>query len=196
MPGWKLRSPGLSVNFTVSPISKTSRREFVAAAALLGASSLVRGGVELVPVSTAQAPSGSAWSSDARKEAAHQLLAYFGATAPQLLRSAEGILVHPSIACSLPGKAYATNLWDWDTYWTTRGLFRFAALSNDPALRKKVGEYAIGSFMNFFDHQSDEGRLSIMLDVKSADAFGTLKKDSIISRYVLGVRPLARGPLW
>jgi putative isomerase len=96
-------------------------------------------------------------------------------TAPQLLRPADGILVHPSVACSLPGKRYSTQLWDWDTYWTTRGLFRFAATSNDPVFRTKVGEHAIGSFMNFFDHQSDEGRISIMLDVKNADPFGTLK---------------------
>jgi putative isomerase len=121
--------------------------------------------------------SSSSWSSDARKDASDQLLHYFGKTAPQLLRPAQGILVHPSIACSLPGKAYATNLWDWDTLWTTRGLFRFAAISNDPAFGKKVGEHAIGSFMNFFDHQSDEGRISIMLDVTSADPFGTLNKD-------------------
>ena len=126
---------------------------------MLGASSLVRGSDRSGSGASQSADSGSSWSSDARKEASDQLLNYFGKTAPQLLRPAEGILVHPSIACSLPGKQYATNLWDWDTYWTTRGLFRFAAISNDPALRSKVGEHAIGSFMNFFDHQSDEGRI-------------------------------------
>ena len=140
---------------------------------MLGASSLVRGSTDLVPAPASQPISGSSWSSDARKEATGQLLNYFGKTAPQLLRPAEGVLAHPSIACSLPGKRYSTSLWDWDTYWTARGLFRFATISNDPALRKKVGEHAIGSFMNFFDHQSDEGRISIMLDVKDADPFGT-----------------------
>jgi putative isomerase len=40
-----------------------------------------------------------------------------------------------------------------------------------------VGEHAIGSFMDFFDHQSDEGRISILLDVKDADPVGTLKAD-------------------
>ena len=121
--------------------------------------------------------SNSLWSSDARKAASDQLLHYFAKTAPQLLRPADGILVHPSIACSLPGKAYATNLWDWDTLWTTRGLFRFAAISSDPAFRKKVGEHAIGSFMSFFDHQSDEGRIPMVMDVHSPDPFGALKKD-------------------
>jgi putative isomerase len=162
---------------TLSSITITSRREFLAGMALLGASSLVRGSTDLVPGPVGQPSPGSSWSSDARKEATGQLLGYFGKTAPQLLRPAQGILVHPSIAPSLPGKQYSTSLWDWDTYWTTRGLFRFAAISNDSDLRSKVGEHAIGSFMNFFDHQSDEGRISIMLDVKNADPFGTLKPD-------------------
>ena len=145
--------------------------------ALLGASTLLRGSADLVAAPASQPISDSSWSADARKEASDQLLNYFGKTAPQLLRPAEGILAHPSVACSLPGKRYATQLWDWDTYWTTRGLFRFAAISNDLALRTKVGEHAIGSFMNVFEHQSDEGRISIMLDVKDADPFGTLKPD-------------------
>lgn len=144
---------------------------------MLGASTLLRGSTDLVPAPASEPTSGSLWSADARKEASDQLLSYFSKTAPQLLRPGAGILAHPSIACSLPGKQYATQLWDWDTYWTTRGLFRFAAISNDPAFRKKVSEHAIGSFMNFFDHQSNEGRISIMLDLKNADPFGTLKPD-------------------
>ena len=156
---------------------KTSRREFLAGVALLGASSLVGASADLVAAPASQPSRGSSWSADARKEATAQLLHYFGTTAPQLLRPAEGILVHPSIACSLPGKRYSTNLWDWDTYWTTRGLFRFAAISKDSDFRKKVGDHAIGSFTNFFDHQSDEGRISIMLDVKNADPLGCLKPD-------------------
>jgi putative isomerase len=114
---------------------------------------------------------------DGRESAANKLFNYFAKAAPQLLRPPEGILVHPSIACSLPGKHYATQLWDWDTYWTTRSLFRFAKISNDPAFRSKVGEHAIGSLQNFFDHQSDEGRISMMLDVRAADPFGTLRPD-------------------
>ena len=130
-------------------IPKTSRREFVAGVALLGASSLIRGSTDLLPAPASQPTSGSQlsseWSSDARKQASDQLLNYFGKTVPQLLRPGEGVLVHPSIACSLPGKRYSTNLWDWDTYWTTRGLFRLAAISNDPTLRNNIGEHAIGS---------------------------------------------------
>ena len=53
--------------------------------------------------------------------------------------------------------------WDWDTLWTARGLFRFATVSNDPALHQRVGEHAIGSLMNFLNHQSDEGRIPLMI---------------------------------
>ncbi len=156
---------------------KTSRREFLAGMALLGASSLVGANADFVPASASQPGSDSSWSSNARKAAIDRILDYFGKTASQLLRSAEGVLVHPSIACSLPGKAYSTTLWDWDTYWTTRGLFRFATISNDSNFRTRVGEHAIGSFMNFFDHQSDEGRLAMALDVNNSDPFGCLNKD-------------------
>ena len=144
---------------------------------MLGASSLVRGSAASTPAPVSQPIAGSSWSSDARKEATGRLLDYFGKTAPLLLRPAEGVLQHPSISCSIPGKQYSSELWDWDTYWTARGLFRFATISKDAAFRRSVGESAIGSFMNFFDHQSDEGRISIMLDVKNADPFGTLKAD-------------------
>ena len=46
-----------------------------------------------------------------------------------------------------------------------------------PLFARKVGEHAIGSFMNFFDHQSDEGRIPMLIDVNNADPFGTLKAD-------------------
>jgi putative isomerase len=145
--------------------------------ALLGASSLVRVSADQAQAPASQPRSDSSWSPDDRKAASDQLLAYFGQTAPQLLRPSEGVLVHPSISCSLPGKNYSTNLWDWDTYWTTRGLFSYAKISNDSDLQSKVGENAIGSFINFFDHQSDEGRIPMLLDVHSADPLGCLKPD-------------------
>jgi putative isomerase len=161
----------------MTPVPKTSRREFLAGMALLGAASLAGASAGSVPAPAGQPLPGSPWPAGARKEAAGQLLNYFGKTAPQLLRPAQGVLTHPSIAGSLPGRRYATNLWDWDTYWTARGLFRFATLANDPALRSSVGGHAIGSFLNFFDHQSDEGRLPILIDVHNPDPLGCLKPD-------------------
>jgi putative isomerase len=154
-----------------------SRREFLAGVALLGASSLVRGSTNSPSPSIDQPASGSSSLSGSGQQASEQLRGYLAKTVPQLLRDAQGVLQHPSIACSLPGKQYSTSLWDWDTYWTARGLFQFAAISNDSAFRKSVGDHAIGSFTNFFDHQSDEGRLPILLDVKNPDPLGTLKPD-------------------
>jgi putative isomerase len=157
--------------------SKTSRREFVAAAALLGASALIPESADVLAAPSSQPTTDSVWSAGARKQATGQLLDYFGKTAPQLLRPAEGMLQHPSIACSLPGKRYSTNLWDWDTNWTARGLFSFALLKHDFAFVRQVGEHAIGSFTNFFDRQSDEGRIPMLIDVHSSDPLGCLKKD-------------------
>jgi putative isomerase len=147
--------------------------------ALLATSSLVRAASDLAaPAPATDGPdSPPRWSADEREKARAQLLAYFGQTAPQLLRPANGVLTHPSIACSLPGKAYSSTLWDWDTYWTMRGLFRFAAISNDTAFHAQVGEHAIGSFLIFLDHQSDEGRIPMLLSVKNPDPLGAMKSD-------------------
>jgi len=159
------------------PLPQTSRRMFLAGVALQGASPLLSGNADAAPAPVALPVSEPSWSSADRKAASDQLLAYFGKTAPQLLRPVKGVLTHPSIASSLPGKNYGTNLWDWDTLWTARGLFRFATMTNDAALRRQVGEHAIGSFLNFFDNQSPEGRVSIMIDENQADFFGVLKPD-------------------
>jgi len=117
-----------------------------------------------------------------RKQAGDSLLRYFAANAAQLLRPAEGILNYPSISPSLPGKEYSTSLWDWDTLWTARGLFRTATLAKDEELRGKIAEHARGSLFNFLDHQTPEGRLPILLDIKSADPLGSLIKGDPASR--------------
>lgn len=113
-----------------------------------------------------------------RQHAAAVLLSYFGGTAAKLLRPAEGILKFPSISPSLPGKEYSTSLWDWDTLWTSRGLFRFASLSGDKELHQQVGEHAQGSLFNFLDHQSAQGRIPVLLTVTNPDPLGSLKQAS------------------
>ncbi len=110
-----------------------------------------------------------------RRDQADKLIAYFKSVAPKLLRPADGFLHHPSISPSLPGKAYSTQLWDWDTYWTARGLFRAATISEDKDLHRGVSEHAQGSLLNFLDHQSEEGRIPIMIEANDADPFGCLK---------------------
>lgn len=155
-----------------------TRRDFLAGIAATGASSLTRhneGG--LTDAQTATVTSRAA-KAGASKVAMDKLIAYFADVAPKLLRPAEGVLHHPSISPSLPGKAYSTTLWDWDTYWTARGLFRLATLAGDNDLHRNVAEHAQGSLLNFLDHQSDEGRIPIMMETNNADPFRSLRNDA------------------
>lgn len=102
-------------------------------------------------------------TSTQRLTSAGPLLDYLRANGPLLLRKAQGLFRYPSIAPSLPGKQYAAELWDWDTMWTTRGLFRLAQLTKDRAFHRTLVDHAKGSLLNFLDHQSPEGRLPIVM---------------------------------
>lgn len=155
-----------------------SRRQMVAGLGAAGAATLVPAGARALPESKAQAKPGVVLSAKARAQAEKSLLAYFAKTAPELLRPPQGFLKYPSIAPSLPGKTYSTSLWDWDTYWTARGLFAYAKMTRDAALHKRVCEHAIGSLRNFLKYQSDEGRIPIMISVDQVDLFGSLKPAS------------------
>jgi putative isomerase len=104
-----------------------------------------------------------------RRQNSDALLRYFAANAPQLLREPTGILKYPSISPSLPGKQYSTQLWDWDTLWTSQGLFRLAALEKDEALKQKLCEHVSGSLLNFLDHASPDGQIPIMMTGTDAD---------------------------
>jgi putative isomerase len=109
------------------------------------------------------------------RKSTDELLSYFAGIAPQLLRPAEGVLKYPSIAPALPNKEYSTSLWDWDTYWTARGLFRVAAMTRDTRLHTQLIEHARGCLLNFFEYQSPEGRIPILIEVGDADPFGCLR---------------------
>jgi putative isomerase len=102
-----------------------------------------------------------------------RLLAYFARVAPQLLRPAEGALLYPSIAPTLPGKAYSTELWDWDTYWTALGLFRIARATHNTELHGQICAHAQGSLRNFLHYQSPEGRIPIQINIHHSDFFGS-----------------------
>ncbi len=117
-------------------------------------------------------------SSEERRQHADALLGYFVANAPQLLRASTGILKHPSISPSLPGKQYSTELWDWDTLWTSRGLFRLAALQHDDSFKKKLFEHVSGSLLNFLEHASPDGRIPIMMTATDPDPFRMMGTDS------------------
>ena len=117
-------------------------------------------------------------SADERRQHADALLRYFAANAPLLLRAPDGILKHPSVAPSLPGEAYSTNLWDWDTLWTSQGLFRLAALQHDESLKQKLCEHVSGSLLNFLEHASPGGQLPIMMTADDPDPFRITRKNS------------------
>ena len=102
-------------------------------------------------------------SGEERRQRADALLRYFAENAPLLLRGPDGILKHPSVAPSLPGKRYSTSLWDWDTLWTSQGLFRLAALQHDEPFKQKLCKHVSGSLLNFLDHLHRDGRIPIMM---------------------------------
>jgi putative isomerase len=146
-----------------------SRRDALAGLAASGAASVMTAFGE--PPQASPAPDAAPLSHEARTQDADALLQYFAANAPQLLRAPDGILKHPSISPSLPGKRYSTQLWDWDTLWTSTGLFRVAALTQDASLQQKLCEHVSGSLLNFLEHASADGRMPIMMSATDPDPF-------------------------
>jgi putative isomerase len=149
--------------------SKLSRRSIIRQAALSS------GGLLLPSALRDGRPSLLASIMPSARTDRDRLLQYFAANARKLLRSPMGVLHQPSISPSLPGAAYATSLWDWDTLWTARGLFRVAALTNDATLKQDVAEHARGCIANFFEHQSTEGRIPMLISVDDPDPLGCLR---------------------
>ena len=149
-----------------------SRREVLAGLGASSAAALVTARSEMRQ--TSAAGNEPFLSGDERSQHADALLRYFAANAPQLLRPPNGILKLPSVSPSLPGKQYSTQLWDWDTLWTSQGLFRLAALQHDEPLKQKLCEHVSGSLLNFLDHASAEGRIPILMTTTDPDPFRVL----------------------
>ena len=149
-----------------------SRRDVLAGLAASSAASIVKAFGERPQTSAASKE--AFLSGDERSQNADALRSYFAANAPQLLRAPDGILKHPSVSPSLPGKRYSTQLWDWDTLWTSQGLFRLAALEHDESLKQKLCEHVSGSLLNFLDHASAEGRIPILMMPSDPDPLRVL----------------------
>jgi putative isomerase len=148
-----------------------SRRDVLAGLAASGVASIVTARGE-EPQAQASAASGATLLSvDERRRRGKALLRYFAACAPQMLRAPDGVLKHPSIAQTVPGKKYSTQLWDWDTLWTSQGLFRVAELEHDESLKQQLCEHVSGSLLNFLEHASPSGQIPIMMTAENADAF-------------------------
>jgi putative isomerase len=152
-----------------------SRRDVLAGLAASSAASLVNARSE--ERQSSAAGSAALLSADERRQQADALLRYFAANAPQMLWAPDGILKHPGVAQSPHGGPYSAQLWDWDTLWTSRGLFRVAALDHDEPLRQKLCEHVSGSLLNFLDHASVDGRLPIMIGT-GPDPFATSKNQA------------------
>jgi putative isomerase len=126
---------------------------------------------------SAAGSSKAASPSDYKFPSTHQadvagLKSYFGKVAPQLFLAPEPpTFKYARISPSIPGKQYSGTLWDWDTVWTTRGLFAVARANGDKALRDQTVEYARGSLLNFLSQQTPEGRLPLLMKVDDPDAF-------------------------
>ncbi len=140
---------------------------------LLAGLSAVSAGLALKAPFAAAAAAAAAAAPEAKEGQA--LTAYFHGHARELLRPAMGVLRFPSISPSLPRAEYSSDLWDWDTLWTVRGLFRLAALTQDKELHAEIAAHAQGALANFFDHQAPDGRIPMLITVKDADPLGCLR---------------------
>jgi putative isomerase len=129
------------------------------------------------PQAQASAASGAVLLSvDERRRRGDSLLRYFAECAPRMLRAPDGVLKHPSIAQTIPGNEYSTQLWDWDTLWTSQGLFRVAELKHDESLKEQLFKHVSGSLLNFLEHASPSGQIPIMMTADNADAFRIVAK--------------------
>jgi putative isomerase len=146
-----------------------SRRDALAGLMATGAASVAAAFGEERRAVASREPAG--FSAEERQRHTLALRGYFAENAAKLLRAPDGILTYPSISPSLPGKQYSTQLWDWDTLWTSRGLFHVAALERDEALQKKLCEHVSGSLLNFLEHATLDGRMPIMMTPTDADVF-------------------------
>jgi len=147
---------------------KITRRNILSALPFASASLLTTTSAHAAPARAPELPAPS-------REQRQALLTYFLGNARKLLRPPSGVLRFPSISPTLPHSTYSAELWDWDTLWTARGLFRAARLANDPTLRRDIAAHATGCIANFFDHQSAEGRIPMLISVSDPDPLGCLK---------------------
>ncbi|HSI08688.1 MAG TPA: trehalase family glycosidase [Rariglobus sp.] len=99
---------------------------------------------------------------------AKRLIAYMCEQASIVYREPQGCLKHPFL---VPGGLFQDELWDWDCFWIAEGL---AALKDEmsPAGREEFVRYTKGSLINFFEHQSADGTIPIMVKATDGDRFG------------------------
>jgi len=108
------------------------------------------------------------------KSPEHQQLAdYCLAVAPQVFRSARGCLPHPYL---VPGGQYAEQLWDWDSWWLSRGLLAASDYA-EPLFREELLRHATGSWKNFLENQASNGAIPLLIEAGRGDSFGSARED-------------------
>lgn len=95
------------------------------------------------------------------------LEAYLCAQIPAILRPAKGFLKHPFI---VPGGIFHDEQWDWDSFWVTKAVLGFRDRLDASLVRAFLG-HAVGSWKNFFEHQSPLGAVPIMAKSDNPDFF-------------------------
>ena len=83
----------------------------------------------------------------------------------KLKREPAGLLKYPFL---VPGSAYSTELWDWDS-WLTDIAVRQIMLDNGDN-DKSFFEYEKGCVLNFLDYKPASGRMAIMISSTHGDS--------------------------
>ncbi len=102
------------------------------------------------------------------KQHSNRLLDFIRGQTSAIYREAQGCLKHPFL---VPGGLFHDELWDWDSFWIVEGLLPLKE-QLEPAARKKFLDHAMGSWINFFEHQADDGTVPIMMKAGMGDFFG------------------------
>ncbi|MFA7344096.1 MAG: trehalase family glycosidase [Terrimicrobiaceae bacterium] len=107
------------------------------------------------------------------KDHSERLLDFICGQTSAIYREAQGCLKHPFL---VPGGLFHDELWDWDSFWIAEGM---GPLKDrlDPDSRKKFLVHATGSWINFFEHQAEDGTLPIMMKAGMGDFFGCTTRE-------------------
>jgi putative isomerase len=90
-----------------------------------------------------------------------------------LKREPAGLLKHPFL---VPGKAYSSELWDWDSWLTDVAIRQIMLDNNDNS--EEFFEYEKGCVLNFLDYKPASGRMAIMISSVHGDSLLSSSKNA------------------
>jgi len=102
------------------------------------------------------------------------LTQYFLRHASDTFRSARGFLTEDYL---ILGSIYADQLWDWDTYWLSKGLLKLLEAFPEEK-RTPLVAHIEGSFKNFFANQGENGKIPLLVGADTQDIFGCVSDPS------------------